>query len=146
MPFFPRVLEHLVGLGGTTGRRAGPLGRPLSQPLELVPQGQQVLAVAAELAGQLGRRGALADAAQDEDQLRRRAAGLLERGAGVGVKDGPAVAAAVVEGGVAVAVVDGRGVGLPAAGAAQPIGMEGLDQELVAGVGVHQSGNGEVHS
>jgi hypothetical protein len=145
MPFFPRVLKHLVGLGRVARHRTGSLGRLPHPPLELVPEGQQVLAVAAELAGQLGRRGALTDATQDEDQLRRWAAGLLERGAGVGVEDRPAVAAAVVEDRVAVAVVGGQSIRLPTAGAAEPVGVEGLDQEPVAGVGVHQSGDRKVH-
>ena len=145
MPFFPRVLEHLVRLGGTTGHRAGVPRRFPGEILKLVPQGEQGLAVAAEFAGQLGGRGALADTPQDQDQLRGRVVGLLERSAGVGVEDATARAAAVIEHGRVTALVKRHRIGPPTGRAVQPVGVEGVHQELVAGVGVQEIEDREVH-
>src|SRR3954447_8080661 len=71
--------------------------------------------------------------------------GALERRAGEGVEDATAVATSVVEHGGAVAAVDAHPVGLAAAGAGRPIGMEPGEELLVAGVLVHQLGDREVH-
>jgi hypothetical protein len=48
VPFFPRVLEHLVGLGRGVGQ---PGARQVGegQPLQGVPQAQQVAAAAAQI-------------------------------------------------------------------------------------------------
>jgi hypothetical protein len=123
MPFFPRILEHLIGLGLGTADRTGPRRRDRGQTLELVPQFEQVLAIAPEFTGQSGGWRALPDAPEDEDQLGRRAVRLLERGGGVGVEHGPAVPAPVVEYRRAVAVVDRQCVGSPTARTTQPIGV-----------------------
>jgi hypothetical protein len=67
-PFFPRVLEQLVGLD--FGIRPGRPGQPdPGQVLQAVPQLQQVETAAAQLAGQLGSGRALGDAAGDEHQF-----------------------------------------------------------------------------
>src|SRR5262249_30617502 len=60
-PFFPRVLEHLVGLGRAVGQAAARQARP-GPVLQPVAQVEQVPAATAQLAGQLGRGGALGDA------------------------------------------------------------------------------------
>jgi hypothetical protein len=65
MPFFPRVDVGLVGLDH------GIIQRVAVQPhhgvvLEPVPQLEQVLAVAAQLAGHLRCGGCLSDAAEDQ--------------------------------------------------------------------------------
>ncbi|VTR95154.1 unnamed protein product [Gemmata massiliana] len=108
MPFFPRVLEHFIGLGCRTGHRTHVLRGLQSQALKSVPECEPVLAITSEFASQLCGWCALADAPQDQHQLDGRAVRLLERGARVRVKHGPAVAAPVVEHGRAMAVVNGQ--------------------------------------
>ena len=101
--------------------------------------------VAAQLAGQLRRRHALGDAAEDQDDLRRPPLHPLEGGPGPGVEDAAAAAALVIDHRVAVAAVDAEAVGGAAAGAGQPAGVEHRDELGVAGVLVHQVGEREVH-
>jgi hypothetical protein len=147
MPFFPRILVEFVGLDHPIGQRHLLLGGPLGQRLEAVPQLEQVLAVAAQLPGQLGRGDAVGDAADHQQELGTGALGARERRAGEGVEDGAAILAAVVQERVAVAAVDpavgGAGV---ADGAAQSTGVQPADEAAVAGRFVQEVGNGEVHS
>jgi len=103
-----------------------------------------LLAVAAEFAGQLGGRRALADAAENEDELDRRAMRLLKRRAGVGVEDAAAVAAPIIEHGVVAVVVNER-IRVPTGGTVQALGMKSVEEKLVAGVGVHEIEDWEVH-
>jgi hypothetical protein len=144
MPFFPRVLVHLVGLDHRVAQRlagAGPRGRLL----ESVPQGQQVGPVALQLAGHLGGGDALGDAAEDQHDLRGAAMGLVEGRAGERVEDATAGRAAIIEHRGAVAAVDLQARAGPAAWTGQALGMEQLDDPLVAGILVHQFGDREVH-
>jgi hypothetical protein len=135
-------LEHLVGLRlGVGQRRPGQPGP--GEVLEAVPQPEQVPAAAAQLAGQPGGRRALSDAADDQDQFAGAALGALQGRGGPGVKDAPA-GAAVIEDRLAVGAVDGQ-VAAAAVRAAQPLGVEGLDEEVVAGLLVKQVEQGEVH-
>ena len=108
-----------------SGLRSSPSRALLLEP---VPQLQQVLAVAAQLAGQLGRGGRLGDAAEDQQQLGRRPPDALQGRAGEGVEDAAAVAALVVEDRVAVAAVDAQAVAGAAARAGQAVGVEQLDE------------------
>ena len=66
------VLVHLVALGHVIAQRVAvqpPLGIALHEPSQL----QQVLAIAAQLAGQPRRSGPLGEAAEDQDDLGRAA-------------------------------------------------------------------------
>ena len=142
-PFFPRVLEHLVGFGLAVGKGPAGQARP-GEALQPVAQVEQVPAATAQFAGQLRSGGALGDAPHDEDDLGGGTLGALEQGAGPGVEDAAAAGAAVVEDGAAVAAVDG--VAPPAAaGAAEAIGVQGAHEEVVAGLFVEQVEDGEVH-
>src|SRR5215813_3311152 len=76
MPFFPRVLVHLVGLDHLVIQRVA-VQTDAGALLESVPEGQQLLAIAAQLARQLRRGGALGDPAEDHQQLRGAAMGPL---------------------------------------------------------------------
>src|SRR3954451_3121989 len=67
-PFFPRILVHLVGLDDVIVRRVAVQPDP-GAVLEPVPEGQQLLAIAAQLAGHLRRGGALGDPAEDHHEL-----------------------------------------------------------------------------
>src|SRR5215471_19378577 len=62
MPFFPRVLVHLIGLDHLVVQRVA-VQADAGALLESVPQGQQLPAIAAQLAGHLRRGGTLSDPA-----------------------------------------------------------------------------------
>lgn len=123
MPFFPRVLVHLVGLdhviiqGVAVEVESGTL-------LEPVPQGQQLHAIAAQLACQLRRGSALNNPAEDHQQLRGTAMGALQGGPREGVEDPAASAALEVHQGCAMAAVNPQVSPLSAAWASQAVRME----------------------
>ena len=96
MPFFPRVLVHLIGLDHRVIQRVAVQPDP-SVLLEAVPQLQEVLAVAAQLAGHLCRGLARGDAAEDQEDLGGAAMRPLEDGPGPGVEDTAAGAALIVQ-------------------------------------------------
>ena len=106
---------------------------------------QQLGAAALELAGELSGGDALADAAEDQDQLDRPPLGPLERRAGESVEDPVAGDAAIHQDRGAVAAMDLEAFAFAAVGTGQAIGMEQADEELVAGGLVHQLGDREVH-
>jgi hypothetical protein len=102
--------------------------------LEPVPQGQQFLAIAAQLARHLRRGGALSDPTQDHQELRRAAMGPLQGGPREGVEDPAATAALEVHEGRAMAAVNPQVLPLSAARASQAVRMEQFDEFGVAGV------------
>ena len=102
-------------------------------------------AIALEFAGQLGRGYALGDAAEDQDQLGDGPLRSLERTGGEKVEDPPAAVAAVVDDRAAMAAMDPDLIVRSAAGADQTLGMEPVEQDRVAGVGVQQFFDGKVH-
>jgi hypothetical protein len=144
MPFFPRVDVRLVGLDRRVAQRVAVQPEP-GVVLEPMPQVQQVHAVAAQLAGQLRRRHALGDAAEDQDDLGRPPLHALQGGPGPGVEDASAAAALIVQDRGAMAAVDAQAVGGAAAGAGQAAGVEHGEELLVAGVLIHQVGEREIH-
>lgn len=116
-------MVHLIGLDHGVIQRVA-VQPPPRVLLEAVPQLQQVLAVAAQLAGHLGGGLALGDAAEDQEELGGAAMRPLQKGPGPGVEDATAVAALVVEDRLAVAVVNPQALALTAGGAGQPLGVE----------------------
>jgi len=110
-----------------------------------MPQFEQLRAVAIQLARQLGGGHALGNTAHQEDQFPGSPPEAMQGGAGEGVEDPATVAAAVIPHGRAVAAVDPHPVGLVAARAGQPLGVQPRDQLGVTGVLVHQIDNREVH-
>jgi hypothetical protein len=143
-PFFPRVLVHLVGL---RHRVIQPGLIPIlpGGVLEPVPQPEQLLAVAAQLAGQLSGRNTLRDPSEDQHQFDDRSPGTLQGRAGQGVEDAMAGPATVVKDRGAVAAMDAQAVACPASGTGQAIGVEPVQELGVAGIRVHQLNDGEVH-
>ena len=113
--------------------------------LEPVPQGQQFLAIAAQLSRHLRRGGALSDPAQDHQELRGTAMGPLQGGPREGVEDSAATAALEVHEGRAMAAVNPQVLPLSAARASQAVRMEQFDEFGVAGVLVQRIEQGEVH-
>jgi len=65
---FPGILVHLIGLDHVVSQRIT-VAPPQGEVLGLATQFQEVLAVAAQLAGQLRRGDALGDPAEDEHDL-----------------------------------------------------------------------------
>jgi hypothetical protein len=104
-PFFPGVLVHLVGLHRRVVQ-PGLVPVPPGGVLEPVAQREQLLAIAPQLAGELGGRDALGEAAEDQHQLDDRPSGALQGRAGEGVEDATAGPAAIVEDRGAVAAMD----------------------------------------
>src|SRR4051794_40258691 len=91
IPFFPRILVHLVGLDGRIAQRIA------VQPqegvlLEAVPQPQQLHPIAAQLARQPRGGGPLGDATEDQQDLGGPSLPAVEDRAGEGVEDPAAVA------------------------------------------------------
>jgi hypothetical protein len=123
MPFFPRILVHLVGLDHGVTQRVTVQPHPCVF-LEAVPQLQEVLAVATQLAGHLGRGLARRDAVEDQHQLRGAAVRPLQDGPGPGIEDAAAVTALVVQDRLPVAVVDPQALPPAARGTGQAVGVE----------------------
>jgi hypothetical protein len=113
--------------------------------LEPVTQPEQFLAVATQLAGEPGGGDPLGEAPEDQHQLDDRPLGAPQGRAGEGVEDPMAGLAAVIEERGAVAAMDTQTIACPAPGASQAVGVEPMHELGVAGVLVHQLGDGEVH-
>jgi hypothetical protein len=144
MPFFPRVLIHLVGLDRLVVQRQG-VGRLQGRALEPVAEFQQVLAVPVQLTGQPRGGLALSDPPEDQEDLGGSPMGLVEGGAGEEIEHATAAVAAVVEDRGAVPSVNLQGVAGLTARAGEAVGVEDIDELLVAGILVHELGDGEVH-
>ncbi|HSQ58776.1 MAG TPA: hypothetical protein VLM40_23845 [Gemmata sp.] len=110
-----------------------------------MPQLEQMLAVATQLAGHLRRGGRLGDAAEDQQQLGRRSPDPLEGCPGEGVEDAAAEAALKVEDRVTMPAVDAEPVASAAPRAGQAVGVQQGEERLVTGPLVHQIDQGEVH-
>jgi hypothetical protein len=134
-----------AGLTDRIGQRQLVGGGPLSEALGASAQGQQVGAVAAHRAGQLGGGHPLGDAAEDEQQVPARPLGAWPLGAGEGVEHPPAAAALIVEDGIAAAAAGAEAIGGPAVRTAGPVGVEEVQQAVVTGALVEQIGDREVH-
>jgi hypothetical protein len=143
-PFFPRVLVHLVGLHHRVVQPRT-VSIPPGGVLEPVTQPEQLLAVATQLAGELGGGDPLGEAPEDQHQLDDRPLGAPQRRAGEGVEDPMAGLAAVIEERGAVAAMDTQTVACPAPGTNQPVREKPVQELGVAGVLVHQLGDREVH-
>jgi hypothetical protein len=144
MPFFPRILIRLVCLHGRVVQRH-PVPVVEGQALEPVSQPQQLRAIAAQLAGQLGGGHALGEPAEDQDQLPGPPLGAVQGRAREGVEDPLAVPAAEVQDRVAAAAVDDHAVRGVAARACEALGVQPCDQPVVTSLLVHQIGDREVH-
>jgi hypothetical protein len=105
MPFFPRVLvhlvrfDHLIAQGVAVQADSGVLLKPVSR-------GQQFLAIAAQLACHFRRGGTLSDPVEDHQELGGMAMGPLQGGAGEGVEDPAATTALEVDDRGAMAAVN----------------------------------------
>jgi hypothetical protein len=144
MPFFPRVLVHLVGLEHVVVQRVAVEAKP-GVLLESVPPLQQVPPVTPQLPGHLRRGRALSDAAKDHQELSGAAMGPLQDGPGPGVEDPTAGAALVVQDRLAVTVMNPQALPLAASGTRQAVRVEQCDELGVAGVLIEIVVQSEVH-
>jgi len=137
----------LIGLVGLQHRiiQRHDVAVAVGEILEPVPQVQQLRAVAVQLAGELGGGHALSEAADDQDQFPGPALDAVQGGAGEGVEDAVAVAAAEVQDRVAAAAMDDHAVGLMASGAGHAVGMQPANEPVIACLFIHQVGDREVH-
>src|SRR5512135_883296 len=143
-PFFPRVLVQLVSFHHRVVQP--PLAsEPPGQVLEPMPQRQQLLAVAPQLAGQLGGGDPLSEAPEDHHQLDGPSLGARQGRAGEGIEHPVTDRAAIVEDRGTVTAVDAQALACPAPRADQAAGVKPGEQLGVAGLLVHQFGDGEVH-
>lgn len=143
-PLLAGILVHLVNLDDRVSQRVAvqpPLGSVLHEPAQF----EQVLAVAPQLAGQLGGGHALGEATKDEHDRGGVAVSARQRGAGEGVEDAATGGAAVVEHGGAMATMDVEVVVGLAVRSGQAVGVEQADELVVAGILVHEVDDREVH-
>jgi hypothetical protein len=137
-------LIHLVGLHHLVVPPAL-VSEAVSRVLEPVPQLEQLLAVAAQLAGELGGGHPLGDASEDHHQLDGPPLGALKERPSEGVEHPPAARATVIDDRVAVAVVDDQPVARPTPGAGPAVGVQPADERAGAGALVHQVRDREIH-
>ena len=145
MPFFPRVLVHLVGLGVVVGKRHA-VGGVQRAGLDRMSQPEQMLAADPDLAGE--RRGGLClgDATGDQEDLRGARVCPLPGGVGEHIEDAAAAFAAVIDDrGVGTSAVDVEALAGATAGAGEAFGMEQIEEPPAAPILVHQVDDREVH-
>jgi hypothetical protein len=145
MPFFPRILKHLVGLGNRSRNRSGRRGGLGRQFLEIVPQAKQMHAIAVEFACEPSRRSSLNNAAENQNPLCWRSAGSLQHGAGVGVEHAAAMATTVVDYGCSIPRLHPDSIGPVAAWTTQAARMQQAQEELVARIRIQQIDHWEIH-
>jgi hypothetical protein len=139
--FFPRVLIHLVALHNAVAQRIAV--EPASgERLLAMPQRRALPAVAAQLAGHLGRRRDLREAAKDRQDRRLDA---LKEGPRPDVEDAAAGAALIVYDRRAVTAMNRQAWPLPAMGASPAVGVEQFDESSLAAVLIARVDPGEIH-
>src|SRR3954471_14161297 len=145
-PFFPRILVGLVGLDEVVRQRPA-RGGGRGAGLDLVPKPQQVRPAGPRFAGQPRGRYPLDEPPQDQQDRGGGAVGPLPGGAGEQIEHPPACLAPVVDDRAPIAAaVDVVGVAAAAATrAGQSVGVEQVEELLVAGLLVHQVEDREVH-
>jgi uncharacterized protein YunC (DUF1805 family) len=145
MPFFPRILVHLVGLGVVVRRRRA-VGVGQRASLDRMPQPEQMLAADADLTGEFRGGHPLSDAAEDQEDLCGGQMGPLPGGVSEHVEDPATAFAAVIDDrGVGMVAVDVEAVAGTTAGAGQAFGVEQIEELLAAPLLVHEVDDREVH-
>ena len=145
MPFFPRVLIHLVGLGLVVRQRCA-VGGVERAGLDRVSQSEQVLAADPHLAGEFRGGHPLRDATEDQEDLRGAQMSALPGGVREHVEDPAAGFATVIDDwGVVVTSMDVKAVVGTTPGASKPLGVEQIEELLAATLLVHQVDDREVH-
>jgi hypothetical protein len=145
MPFFPRILVHLVRLGLVVRQRCA-VGGVQRARLDRVPEPEQMRTANAHLAGECRGGHPLRDAAEDQEDRCGAQMGPLPGGGGEHVEDPAAGFAAVIDDrGVGTAAVDVEAVAGATPGAGEPVSVEQIEELLAAPLLVHQVDDREVH-
>jgi hypothetical protein len=144
MPFFPRILIHLVGLGDIV-RKRGWWRREHGMLLQAMPQLQQHAAITIQLTSQARRGGALGNPTQNEDDLTGSAVRVVESSLRPGVEDASAIATLVIEDRSAVAAMNIQTIRCATARTSQTTRMEDVHQEVITGGFIHEIDKGKVH-
>src|SRR5208337_3171278 len=126
-------------------RQRRPIQPGPAQVLHAMAQVQEVSPAASELPRQLGGGRPLREPAQDQNDLRWPPMGTLEDGPGPGVEDPAALGAAIIKDGLTEVTMGVESLGGVAARAAQPRGVEQIEEELVAGIFIHEILDREIH-
>jgi hypothetical protein len=145
MPFFPRILVHLVGLGVVVRRRRA-VGVGQRASLDRMPQPEQMLAADADLTGEFRGGHPLSDAAEDQEDLCGGQMGPLPGGVSEHVEDPATAFAAVIDDrGVGMVAVDVEAVAGTTPRAGESVGMEKVEELLAASLLIHEVNDREVH-
>jgi hypothetical protein len=145
IPFFPRVLVHLIGLGLVVRQRR-PVGLGQRPGLDRMSQAEQMLAADADLAGELGGGLPLGDTAEDQKDLRRAQVSPMSGGVSEHVEDPAAILAAMIDDrGIGTTTVDVEAIAGATTRASESLGMEQIEEPLAATLLVHQVDDREVH-
>jgi hypothetical protein len=131
MPFFSRILIHLVGLRSGIGQRALRQRRP-GALLQLMPQFQQMATATTQLACQSGGRSTLDDAAYDQEELRGGTMGTVQRRVGPGIENPATTPAAVIEDGGPMTAMNEQAVASTTRGTGQSCRVNRLDEKVIA--------------
>jgi hypothetical protein len=115
------------------------------QVLQAMAPRQQLRAVTSQFASQLSRGHTLREPAQDQDPLPRRTLRPVQDRRGEGVEDPQAVRTAIDQDRRAIVPMDLQAVSSVTAGTGQALGMQEVDQEIVASLFVHEIAQGKVH-
>jgi hypothetical protein len=99
---------------------------------------KKMAARAPQFPSQSGGAPPLGDAPQDQQHFRGTAMAPLKPRPCPGIEHATAVGTAIIQDGMAMTPVDDHSVGGAATGAMKPVGMQEIQQLLIAGVLVHE--------
>jgi hypothetical protein len=144
MPFFPRILVHLVGLGSVI-RQGCLVEGLLGQSLQAMAEFQKSGAFEFEFTGQARRRGSLGDAAQNQHHLRWPLGRTFQGRSGKGVEHPLTGAASIVQNRIPIPTMDVETGPCATLRTAKAGRVQQFNQFGVAGVLVHEVLKREIH-
>ena len=109
----------------------------MAQRLQTVPPAEQLGPLATQFPGQLRRRGALGNTAEDQQHVRGAFLRSVQHRPGIGVEDPAAVPAAIIQDRVTIPAVHAVLFVLSTTRTAQTLRVEQADPFLVTGIFIH---------
>ena len=109
----------------------------MAQRLQPVPPAEQLGPLATQFPGQLRRRGALGNTAEDQQHVRGAFLRSVQHRPGIGVEDPAAVPAAIIQDRVTIPAVHAVLFVLATTRTAQTLRVEQADPFLVTGIFIH---------
>ncbi len=141
---FSGILIHLIRFHFRVVQ-GPPIQAGLGSGLIFMSQLEQISPAATQLPSELGSGHPLGETPDDEDQHRGTIMGPLEHGPGPSVEDTSTRRATIVEDGFTIVAVDEELMPNSAAGTVQSLGMEQVEEELVASVLIQKRLDRKVH-